>query len=74
MVSGCTSLSIGSDGAGKYRNGLFQKQIGSMEYAKSGTNVTIKVTNLKSDAGAVIDALNVMERAYSGRPPVPATK
>jgi hypothetical protein len=74
LVLGCTSLSINSDGSGKYRNGLFQKQIGALEYSSSGTNVTLKVTNLKSDGAAVIDALNVMERAYSGRAPIPATK
>jgi hypothetical protein len=66
-LTACTSLKIASDGSGAYRNGLFQKQIGALEYSKSGTNVALKVTNLKSDAGAVIDALNVMERAYSGR-------
>lgn len=67
QLAGCTSLKIGKEGDGKYRNGLFQKQIGALEYSKSGTNVTLKVTNLKSDGAAVIDALNVMERAYSGR-------
>lgn len=66
----CTSLKIKSDGSGKYQNGIFQKQLNEMSYSKSGSNVTLTMKGYRSDAGAVIQGLEIMRQAYTGQQPL----
>lgn len=67
FVAGCTGIKINSDGSGSYRNGLFDKQVGEAMFIKSGTNVTLKVTGIKSESRSLIEGLEIMRQAYTGQ-------